>query len=751
MKKTESLLIISFATLLAVTGVVFITSGGLSNLSPLATYNPTLSTSSDYVLTLNSNNKIANDNSVLTNQGNKIYFATEGEVNKNLDSRWLTFVDDDSAVYNTTSISGMTSISFTMDYSYEMYLYFGYMEDDVIHYSNYCTLTKNGEKDGLSIYSYSFNETLPSYFKIKANNGDHYIGELTIGYSCSESGIVPTELSSFKCTYLSETDSYQIDGFKASRKNVQTLIIPSIYDDAFDDDVINKHGPKPVTKIKNGAFWANNDFEYLIISDGITYIGDQAFMASLALQSVVFPSNNFEMGTEVFKDCHLLTNAEITSGMTNINPATYAGNQYLETFTVTDNDAYFVDDDVLYAVNYEGHGKTLLVCPAGKTGSVTVRDDCKYIHGLAFKNTKVSSISISDSVEQIDESFKTCKSLQSFAVAEGNTHYSSISGMLYDRVENCLIAYPRGNAQTSLTMPSTIYHIGEHVFDGVNTLTSLNLYNVTNIGEGAFANMTNLASVSLSHVVEIGDGAFKNDTSLNSVTLNSVLRLIPTEAFMGCTSLSSISLPSTLLTIGQRAFKGCSSLSGVELPEHLENINTEAFRDCTSLDINEIPSTVNSVGRGIFRNTALDNIVLPLFNYIPDEMFMECRNLTSIGIPSYIRTIGYDAFNGCSNLTSVTIVDNSVTTIHSKAFMGTGIQKIFIPESVTVIEASAFKTAVNHLYIFTDISVSEDKEVYSSGTDEGGWLRDGWTAHLGEGFHIYYNQSRADFAAFVPH
>ena len=70
--------------------------------------------------------------------------------------------------------------------------------------------------------------------------------------------------------------------------------------------------------------------------------------------------------------------------------------------------------------------------------------------------------------------------------------------------------------------------------------------------------------------------------------------------------------------------------------------------------------------------------------------FDGCSGLTSITIPSSVTSIGEGAFEGCSGLTSITI-PSSVTSIGKYAFSGcSGLTSITIPNSVTSIGTSAF-------------------------------------------------------------
>lgn len=77
------------------------------------------------------------------------------------------------------------------------------------------------------------------------------------------------------------------------------------------------------------------------------------------------------------------------------------------------------------------------------------------------------------------------------------------------------------------------------------------------------------------------------------------------------------------------------------------------------------------------------------------DAFYGCSGLTSITIPNSVTSIGGDAFKGCSGLTSITI-PNSVTTIGRAAFKGcSGLTSVTIGNSVTSIDHSAFEDCYN--------------------------------------------------------
>ena len=75
---------------------------------------------------------------------------------------------------------------------------------------------------------------------------------------------------------------------------------------------------------------------------------------------------------------------------------------------------------------------------------------------------------------------------------------------------------------------------------------------------------------------------------------------------------------------------------------------------------------------------------------IGDQAFQYCTALTSVTIPNSVTNIGFNAFYGCRALTSVTI-PNSVTSIGDKAFSRCDMMtSVVIPYSVTSIGEYAF-------------------------------------------------------------
>ena len=212
----------------------------------------------------------------------------------------------------------------------------------------------------------------------------------------------------------------------------------------------------PVTSIGNQAFYQKSSITNVSIPNSVTSIGDYAFYFCTNLTSVTIPDSVTSIGDHAFRECYGLTSVTLGSGVTSIG-------------------------------------------------------------GYAFSScTSLTSVTIPSSVTSIGQVvFSSCSSLRAITVDVLNPAFSGVAGVLFNKSQTTLIAYPGGLAG-SYSIPASVTSIGGYAFAACTSLTGVTIPNsVTSIGGYAFAACTSLTGVTIPNgVTSIGGYAFAACTSL---------------------------------------------------------------------------------------------------------------------------------------------------------------------------------------------------------------------------------------------
>lgn len=321
-----------------------------------------------------------------------------------------------------------------------------------------------------------------------------------------------------------------------------------------------------------------------------------------------------------------------------------------------------------------------------------------------------------------------------------------------------------------VTIPKGVLTVSNSAFEGCSGLTDVTIAAKT-INAKAFAECTNLKAVKMEEGVTTIQGMAFANTQISAVTIPSTLttagttkegtiekgpfagtmiatvhgqtedsteaqegatilpetKKIPDNLFLGCTSIIDVQIPETVTEIGQKAFKDASSVENVTFAVNtetgrvkgVEKIGISAFDGCSSLRELVLPETVTELLQGAFANEGAlvkaDMSRAASLKKWEKELFKGDTALAEVVLPTAggITAIPDGAFAGCTSLTGENLkIPKNIVTITANAFKESGLKKLYIPNQVTTIGASAFEACKN----LEDVHISNNISIISQST-----------------------------------
>lgn len=253
----------------------------------------------------------------------------------------------------------------------------------------------------------------------------------------------------------------------------------------------------------------------VVIGNGVTSIGNNAFEDCSALKKLDIPQSVTEIGSKAFLGCSALTSLALPQTVNSIGNTAFQGCSNLETINIP-------------------------------SGVKLIEHDT--FHGCE----KLKDVTIPACVTLIGNSaFKACKAFKNIEIPEGVTKIGT------NAFEDC-------TQLETVGIPSTATNIRNFAFRNCPKLKSFVFPSgTTQIYPVVLSGCKNLESVTIPEgVTKIWGSAFYG-CSLNSVKLPSTLQTICVQAFYDCDQLSEITIPESVKSIEQSAFESSTELKSV--------------------------------------------------------------------------------------------------------------------------------------------------------------------------------------------
>ena len=415
-----------------------------------------------------------------------------------------------------------------------------------------------------------------------------------------------------------------------------------------------------------------NNLETVVISDGVTSIGEYAFFYCEKLKNITIPSSVKSIGMGAFYHCDALPEITIPNGAENIGKEAFKYCNGLKEVTIPGSVKNIGEG--AFSNCYISADKSEIGIESGLE-KVIIQYGTESIGDSAFYMCKkLNTIEIPDSVTSIGYwafydtgCYNDWEDSEDDVLYIGNHFISAYQG----KSTPCNIKFGTKTIADSaffacgdlpaITIPDSVVSIGKHAFENCNSLKSITIpRSVTSIGNEAFYSCFDLSSIT----VDPDNPAYCSESGvLYSKAKTEIIRFPKEKAG------DSFAIPAGVIKIADGAFEDCRNLKNVTIPDGVISIGNRAFENCYFATYKNY-KIVSEIG--------LEEVTIPdSVTSIGDRAFLNCSKLTGITIPDGVMKIGESTFYNCRQLTNITI-PNSVLIIDTDAFEGcTDLQQVY--------------------------------------------------------------------------
>ncbi len=477
-----------------------------------------------------------------------------------------------------------------------------------------------------------------------------------------------------------------------------------------------------VTKIGNAAFIGSQKLETVSISGSVEEIGEISFAECTSLKSVSIPDGVKKIGQSAFNACRLLTEIRLPDTVSYIGAYAFGYCDSLENVVIgsgvetigsgafknyTSNDINFEytgsDDEWSDILFYDGN-EDLIKDISGEDVVTEIVD------GITYRITGNKAILVS------------CDSDNSGEVIIPD----KISGFPVVVIEGRAFA---DSEITAVSMPDSVLEIGSYAFGFCENLSQVSLSSkIRRLGESSFYGCTNLKGITLPEGIEIiEEQTFSDCENLQAIQFPDSVVEIRASAFSYCKNLQTIQIPDSVIKICDSAFNNCISATELLIGENVVCIGEHSFAGCNSLKSVKIGKELQFIRPGAFvQGYSLEEIyvdennqyfcvdeagvlyskdkeILVLYpNGKPTEKYSVCSTTKKIDVCAFL----------CTSYLKELYLPDGLEVIGETAFsFSSGLKSITIPESVLLLDKLALYNVIGleQIYIRSmDAEISED-------------------------------------------
>lgn len=424
--------------------------------------------------------------------------------------------------------------------------------------------------------------------------------------------------------------------------------------------------PKSVTNIDcQSAFLSSENFESVTVSeentvyssiDGVLYNKDKTDLLYIPYAKrgdIHIAPGVKKFSGYPFQYAKNIENVYIPESLTEIDPKiTFKVCDSLKNIYVDEkNSAYASIDGVLF----DKDKINLIFYPRGRSGAYTVPEGVYFIYSSAFSgDKKITEITIPNGIKTIYRySFSSCKNLERINLPDSVKYIETMAFNGCEKLDN-------------FTIPPKVTEINESVFTGCKSLKKIFIHsNVEKVASNAFDGCESLEAFDVSEdnsFLSSDSGVLydKNKTKLVVIPNAKSGELILPDSlkelgddFTDCRNLTSVYIPKSLYHLSPLSFRGCDSLESI--------IASDDSYDYTSVDgvlYSKDMTEIIAYPGGRKGGFVIPETVTSMYG-VAGQVFYDCKNLTSIYIPSGISDVSEKTFFLCGSLAEISVSEDN--------------------------------------------------------------------------------------------
>ena len=472
--------------------------------------------------------------------------------------------------------------------------------------------------------------------------------------------------------------------------------------------------PDSLKRIGDNTF-KSNYFSRITLPPQLESIGDGAFANSYNITEMVFPDSVREIGEQAFFGCGNLKHITLPEQNITFGKAAFQGCNRLQSAELP--------DAVTQIPN-----QMFMNCRSLR--SVHIPENCVRIGAQAFSQTILEEIDISANTKDVGSyAFQNCRYLKTINIPEG---IESLGEYCFD-----------GCSAPEIHLPDSLKYIGKECFSDkfVRTLTLPDnqelIAEENSLPENWLKTQTGFLIVGsiLYQYREEAEPVEFSDPDIYFL-----------EGRLGDDITwkyddNTIFISGTGATYPERTGMTAQPLFVVDkivIGEGITEIGDDAlYNPQWNIREIELPDSLRRIGKNFIHEDALQTLTLPPnLEYIGEGAIFNPGMISELTIPDSVKEIGPGAFQFCYNLRTVHLPD-SLTEIPDSMFMDGSLHKINIPASCTRIGDNAFTGAA-----FTAIDIPGSVKEIGASAFEGCWNLSDITLHEGLeklGDRCFYN------------